>query len=434
MGDIAKKLNLNYIDQVSYLEGMHRSGWSYVMLNLLTLQNNHGVLCDTYVDRSFLWGASTDVASYLPYRVPWVGFIHHTFDTTFSIYNNVTLLQNDNFLSSLPYCKGIFVFSTVAKDKWSEILSKMGYRIPVVSLIHPTQFVSTCFTMSKFEANGMKQIVQIGAWLRDNYAIYRLNNGKPTFNLGNGSLVHKAALIGPKMEHYYKPFDFFRHFRLPEWKVPDIVPPTLLAKRRHTVMGGAGHSSNFQSHRIPEILRADATTTTTITSINGELPEDVIATVDPTSDGMCRDICRDIMCRDSDFGLNKYVKGAIDLLSEIDASVITYLTMEDAEYDTLLSQNIVFLKLIDAAAVNTLQECIVRCTPIVVNPLPAIVEVLGEGYPLYYENMDDVPALITLDNITSAYNYLVNMDKDALRIESFMKSIVTSEIYEAITI
>ena len=224
-GTIPKKFNLNYIDQVSYLEGMHRSGWSYVIANLLKLQSDEGVLCDTYVDRSFLWGAS-DVAAYIPYTVPWVGFIHHTFDTSFSTYNNVTLLHNENFLRSLPTCKGIFVFSQVAKYKWVRTLSKMEYQIPVVSLVHPTQFVSTRFTVVKFKNNDTRCIIQIGAWLRDNYAIYRLNNGKPTFRLENDTLVHKAALIGPKMENYYRPFDFFRRFRPPEWKNLNVVNQT----------------------------------------------------------------------------------------------------------------------------------------------------------------------------------------------------------------
>ena len=176
---------------------------------------------------------------------------------------------------------------------------------------------------------------------------------------------------------------------------------------------------------------ANPTQPETISSINGELPQDVVTEDPGTWDGMCRDIiCRDIMCRDSDFGLNKYVIGAINLLSEMDASVITYRTMSNADYDMLLSENIVFLKLIDAAAVNTLQECVVRCTPIVVNPLAAIVEILGEGYPLYYTSLDEVCNLITLENISAAYDYLVNMDKTSLRISSFMESIVSSEIYQ----
>ena len=404
MTDYPRKINLTYIDQVSYLQGLHRSGWPYVMAHLMTLQNDSGVLCDTYVDRTFMWANLPEKV--IPYSVPWIGFVHHTFNTTFSSYNNVELLKDETFLSSLPQCKGLFVFSQRAASKWKRYLARLGYDTPVVALIHPTQFVKTRFSMDKFKANEEKKIVQVGAWLRDNYAIYRLNDGKPKFYLEDGTVVHKAALIGPKMDHYFKPFNFFRHFRPAEWKRDEGGSSTVV------VSGSVGDVSVTRS-------------------INGELPADIVTIINQgdVDDGMCRGMCRDIMCRDSDFGLNKYVLGAIQLLKDFDNSVITYPTMSDADYDTLLSENIVFLDMIDAAAVNTLQECIVRNTPIVVNPLPAIVEVLGESYPLYFDDLSDAPALITLEKIKAAYEYLVNMDKDFLRIATFMKTFTTSDVY-----
>jgi hypothetical protein len=412
MSDVSRKLNLHFTDQFSYLEGLHRSGWPYVMINLLSLHADNGILCDSYVDRSFLWNKNANV----PYTVPWVGFIHHTFDTTFSMYNNVELLRRENFLSSLPHCRGLFVFSQVAKTKWSHHLTKIGHpSIPVVALVHPTQFVTTLFSMEKFKSNSQRTVIQIGAWLRDNYAVFRLNDGKPEFLLEDGTVVYKAALVGPKMEHYYRPFDFFRRFRPPEWKRKSVTPSLLVPMLSHHSTEGEAPSE-------------------TISSVNGELPDDIFDE-DATGDNMCRDdVCRDLMCRDSDFGLNKYVVGAIDLLSRMDASVITFPTMSNEEYDDFLSQNIVFLKLIDAAAVNTLLECIVRNTPIVINPLPAVVEILGELYPLYYQTLEEVPSLISLENISAAYHYLDHMDKTALRIETFMDDIVNSSIYQDIVL
>ena len=56
-------------------------------------------------------------------------------------------------------------------------------------------------------------------------------------------------------------------------------------------------------------------------------------------------------------------------------------------YDLLLMQNIVFINLIDASAVNTILECIVRNTPIIVNKIDGIIDYLGEDYPLYYNEL-----------------------------------------------
>jgi hypothetical protein len=100
--------------------------------------------------------------------------------------------------------------------------------------------------------------------------------------------------------------------------------------------------------------------------------------------------------------------------------IIRYL--ENDDYDKLLKSNIVFIKLLGASAVNTVIECVVRNTPIIINKLPAIVEVLGEHYPLYYNTLEEATNIITIKNIEKAYNYLKKMDKSQLKMESFNKN------------
>lgn len=100
--------------------------------------------------------------------------------------------------------------------------------------------------------------------------------------------------------------------------------------------------------------------------------------------------------------------------------------VDNNEYDEILSKYVVFIKLNDASAVNTLIECIVRNTPIIINKLPAIVEYLGNDYPLYYNNIDEVPNLLKIgffrkNHIKSAHKYLKNMNKSFLQIENFIK-------------
>jgi predicted O-methyltransferase YrrM len=80
-------------------------------------------------------------------------------------------------------------------------------------------------------------------------------------------------------------------------------------------------------------------------------------------------------------------------------------------YDTLLSENVVFLELIDSSANNAVIECMVRNTPMIVNRHPAVVEYLGPNYPLYYDDISQVKGLMTPENIHIAYDYLRGMDK-----------------------
>jgi hypothetical protein len=97
--------------------------------------------------------------------------------------------------------------------------------------------------------------------------------------------------------------------------------------------------------------------------------------------------------------------------------------LPNSDYDTLLSNNLVCIFLKDASAINTVIECIVRNTPIVVNPLPAVVEYLGEKYPLYAN--DSLEASSKLNNMTlilSAYTYLCNMNKTKFTFNYFNDS------------
>ncbi len=80
-----------------------------------------------------------------------------------------------------------------------------------------------------------------------------------------------------------------------------------------------------------------------------------------------------------------------------------------------MDENIVFLNLIDASAVNTLIECVV------INKLPAIVEILGDSYPLFYNNLEEITGLVTLKNIEKAHIYIRKLDKTNLKIETFIR-------------
>jgi hypothetical protein len=83
------------------------------------------------------------------------------------------------------------------------------------------------------------------------------------------------------------------------------------------------------------------------------------------------------------------------------------------EYDDILSKNIVFIDLFDASANNTVLECIIRNTPIIINKLPAVIEYLGEDYPLYFNDLEEVEKILKNDSlIKSAHEYLIKMYKE----------------------
>ena len=93
------------------------------------------------------------------------------------------------------------------------------------------------------------------------------------------------------------------------------------------------------------------------------------------------------------------------------------------EYDAFLSENVVFLDFHVAVANNTVVECILRNTPLILNKTESLIYYLGKDYPLFYTKLDEVPDLLSLEKILEANIYLKNMDKTDITIEYFLDSL-----------
>ena len=102
-------------------------------------------------------------------------------------------------------------------------------------------------------------------------------------------------------------------------------------------------------------------------------------------------------------------------------------------YDELLSSSIVFVDLYDAVANNTVIECVMRNTPILVNPLPSVVEYLGSDYPLYFNSLSEAGRKADdLGCIGAACQYLQELSKEGFSGESFREALARSSLYHAL--
>jgi hypothetical protein len=356
------KINMYFINQFD-MRGLHRSGWTYVLDNLTFLQDINGIYCDFYLDRTFHWNnLILSRLKHIPYKQNWIGFIHHTTNEEYSDYNTINLFKNVLFIKSLKYCKGLILLTEHLKNEVELLMVKMDINIPLFVLTHPTEFVeeTKMFSMNNFKLNEEKKIIQIGAWMRDINAIFQIK-------INNESNIQKAVLIGKKMEGYYSNLNHNLNDNLNTNN--NSITPTISRdnKIRRVII-------NEEKNQIINVESND----------NEKVNEEVIN------------------------GVTNGVK------------IITF--QENGAYDELLSKNIVFLKLIDASAINTLLECIVRATPIVINKIKPVVEVLGESYPLFYLDISEVKNLVTNKNIKKAHNYLKRMDKTQFKIETFIKN------------
>ena len=399
------RFNMEYMRQDSY-RGLHRAGWQFVVEYLRCLHHPNGVLLDTFVDRTFHWSENALLEQgIIPYTSPWVGFIHHTSLTSYSEYNTVVMFSKKSFIDSLPMCQGLYVLTEYLASWCRSALEILGYSdIPVEVLTHPTEFVERerNFSMGRFLANPEKKLIAIGAWLRDPFAINAVI--VPPY-------LRKYALRGPQMENYFTPPKF----------TLDLMQYLGRIDTESEICDGEG--SICRPHPIcrPSDLKN--------MWIRGLV--DYIWTHHLPISQVDYDESLPIGHRVTVIGLDGKVSRLLSLDLELKIASVTILPhMNNDDYDLLLRENIVFLCLLDASAVNTLIECIVRNTPIVVNRIPPVEEALGKEYPLYYDDIEEVDDLLTEPKIRRAYRYLKDLNKEPYRIENFITSIRSSEIYK----
>lgn len=114
----------------------------------------------------------------------------------------------------------------------------------------------------------------------------------------------------------------------------------------------------------------------------------------------------------------------------LDAGTVYLDFLDDAAYDAVFTENVIFAEYYAASATNSVLECIARHTPMLVNPLPAIVEYLGEDYPLYFTSYEEAGAKAAdVGVVLAAHEYLAAMDKTRFTREFFLESILNSSVY-----
>lgn len=338
----------------------HRSGWAFAQRALASLHNERGVLFDTRIEDQFArqhWQsgirdaavlarlqqqglfdqlATSEEKGIVPYTQPWVGLLHNPPNMPHWFHYHESpqsIFAQEIWRRSVEHCRGLFAHSEY-QAAWLRETTEL-----TVSVIpFPTELGVRQFDFERFLANPNKKIIQVGWWLRQLSAIYRLPLTR------NNSLGYEKIRLVP---------GFFAD--------ADAYLNALLAREL---------------------------------AIERRLLEP------------------------------RYQENTRELQH-----------MKNEQYDELLTENITFALLYDAGANNLILECIARATPLLVNPLPAVVEFLGEDYPLYVENLDQAAAkALNLDLIEQAHTYLKNPDlRQKLSADYFLRVFQASAVYQALS-
>jgi hypothetical protein len=108
--------------------------------------------------------------------------------------------------------------------------------------------------------------------------------------------------------------------------------------------------------------------------------------------------------------------------------------LSDEDYDDFLTRNIVFVDLYASSANNAIIECLARATPILVNPLPAVVEYLGKGYPFYFDTVEEASDKVNnLELVKTTHEYLLECPiRTYITKEYFLEAFENSKIFKSL--
>lgn len=352
-------VNVDYVCQLKDSK-IHRSGWNYVIAELQKNNDEKSVIVDTYLDRTFHWCEETMLINgIIPYTNRWIGFVHHTFLDWYSDFNCGEMIKKDSFQKSLETCLGIIVLSDHLNSKLSKHLD-----VPIYTLYHPTEIPEKKFCFSKFKG----EVIQVGAWMRDCLAIFKLK-----------TFMTKRALKGVNMESYFPPKKIYFSLVKPE-------------KGVYVNMMSRDNQGSMFIRLLKRHLRKTG------------LKMDLFLCSEP------KNLVKD---RETEI-LEKEINDMISSVEIIER-------VSDNDYDKILEKSVVMIKLFDASAVNTVIECFVRNCPILINKLPAVVEILGENYPFYFNDLNHAGELLNYKNVLVAHNYLCGRNKDFLKLDYFIE-------------
>jgi len=351
------------------LKGFHRSGWSYVVQHLESFHYPNGPIFDSFLDKTFGW-------NYEFYQLAGV----------------------------IPFNKtwvGVFHHTFHTKYSQNNLVEVFKKPLFLASL-------ATCrgiYVLSEY----------LRTWLLEKLNELNFSNIKVEV------LTHPTELVTSY-------FDFNKFLENPTKKVVQI---------------GAWYRNSYAIYQLPSLknLKKCALKGKNMDNYyipqekNDEIVHELYHLGNEWKGDQDSSICRphEVDGDEIEHRCNKYLTGMVKMIKDQYDDVEILDQVSNHDYDQLLTQNVVFLNLVDASAVNTIIECIVRRTPIVINRLPAVEEYLGADYPLYYTDFGHAAEILNnFDLLRQGHEYLVGVDLNKFHINSFLHDLLHSEIYQNI--
>jgi hypothetical protein len=297
------------------------------------------------------------------YSVPWVGIIHHpdNIPKEYSEANLSRIFKSNFWKLSKPHCKKLIILSNYVREQATKYVDSSL----LVTLYHPMNQCLDKWDYDKWKLDGEK-IYSIGNWLRNEFAIYQLNYKKKY-------KIYTKDTSPPENIYIYT--------------ISDLEKDLNEFKENKKLGCYNSNLKNKWVYFVNEYLKKYNLILKTEEQKNKK---------------------RDIY-------METKIKEMINSVTLCDRK-------SDEEYDELLTNSIILLDLIDCSACNVLLECIISEVPIYVKRHPAIEEYIGEEYPLFYTEIENVK--ITTSDVKKGNKYLKSLNKQKFTSDYFINGLL----------
>lgn len=147
-------------------KGLHRSGWPNIVKELFKLNSEDGILFDDFVEQNFCYSKPK------VYTEDWVGVFHHPPHPP--VFSNEkermdVYLNLPEFKESAKHLKLAITLSDYHRDELAKYLD-----CPVVSIPHMIEGDFDKWSLSNWNKNHDKKIIQLGVYLRNTQLINQI--------------------------------------------------------------------------------------------------------------------------------------------------------------------------------------------------------------------------------------------------------------------
>jgi hypothetical protein len=359
--------NQNGIFDLGYIDqydanNPHRSGWNFVYNNIKGFHKSGKPKLDMYLDKTFGWNSGV---SHINGIIPYHQPWYGFIHHTFATEHFTTNTVDEVLTNPL-------FLDSIASCKCVFVLSQyLCQRIKIFILLNRKKYPKLL---------KLNLVTLVHPTDFEDIISYDINSFLST---EQHNLFHVGAWL--------RNLHFFYQLKTPEWYSKKALK-----------------GKNMDAYFIPDGFVDE------LLYYNNEI------TSDPSNEFISRVMCR---LDSKNIFLEQIIRDIQNYLCPV--TIISNVSNE--EYDVVLSQNIICIFLEDASACNTLLECIARNTPILINNHPAVVEVIGYRYPLLYSTKEEAEAILQdPGKIIQAYYYLLNMNKDHIKIDTFVQSLLAN--------